>query len=74
MPKLTKRVVEAAKPGDKDIIIWDSELTGFGLKVTPKGKRSYFAYYRTTDGQQRRPAIGPHGTLTCEEARSIARG
>ncbi len=71
--KLTKRVVEAARPGAKDLILWDSELRGFGCKITPKGKRVYFAYYRAPDGQQRRPKIGDHDPLTCEKARDIAR-
>ncbi len=71
-PKLTKRVVEAAKPGDRDIILWDTELRGFACKVTPKGKRVYFVYYRTHDGQQRRPKIGNHGAVTCEQAREMA--
>ncbi len=70
--KLTKRVVEAAKPDDRDLILWDSELKGFGLKVTPRGKRVYFLYYRTHDGQQRRPKIGNHGAVTCEQARETA--
>ncbi len=70
--KLLKRVVEAVKPGDRDRILWDSELKGFGLKVTPKGKRVYFVYYRTHDGQQRRPKIGNHGAVTCEQARETA--
>ncbi len=71
--KLTKRIVEAARPGDKDIILWDTDLTGFGCKVTPKGRRVYFVYYRTREGQQRRPTIGRHGAITCEQARDIAR-
>ena len=49
--KLTKRVVEGIAPGDRDIIVWDTELRGFGCKVTPKGRRSYLLYYRTADGQ-----------------------
>ena len=71
--KLTVRNVEAIKPGPADIIVWDSELAGFGCKVTPKGKRSYFLYYRTKDGQQRRPAIGAHGPMRPEAAREMAR-
>ena len=71
--KLTKRAVESQTPGGRDIILWDSDMKGFGCKVTPKGKRVYFAYYRTRDGQQRRPTIGVHGTITCEQAREIAR-
>ena len=71
--KLTKRSVEAAKPDDRDVILWDTELKGFGCKVTPAGRRVYFAYYRTRDGQQRRPMIGTHDPLTCEKARETAR-
>ena len=70
--KLTKRVVEALPPGNKDIICWDAELPGFGVKITPKGRRVYFLYYRTTTGRERRPTIGRHGQVTCEEARRIA--
>ena len=71
--KLTKRAVEGVQPSDRDIILWDTELKGFGVKVTPRGKRAYFLYYRTKEGQQRRPAIGEHGAVTCEQARDTAR-
>jgi integrase len=71
--KLTKSVVENVAAGPKDIIVWDREVKGFGLKVTPKGKRVYFAYYRAANGQQRRPVIGVHGVVTAEEARQIAK-
>ena len=71
--KLTVRSVEAIKSGPADVIMWDSELAGFGCKVTPAGKRSYFLYYRTKEGQQRRPTIGVHGPLRPEAAREIAR-
>jgi len=71
--KLTVRSVEAIKPDATDVIVWDSEIAGFGCKVTPKGKRSYFLYYRTKEGQQRRPAIGAHGPMRPEAARDVAR-
>lgn len=70
--KLTKRAIEAQVPGKKDIILWDTELKGFGCKVTPNGRRSYFLYYRNASGSQRRPAIGAHGKITAEQARKIA--
>ena len=63
----------AAAGGRVTSILWDSEVTGFGCKITPAGRRSYFCYYRTRDGGQRRPAIGPHGRLTVQQAREIAR-
>jgi integrase len=71
--KLTKCAVEMHTPGPRDVVLWDSELTGFGCKITPAGRRSYFCYYRTRDGIQRRPAIGVHGRLTVQQARDIAR-
>lgn len=71
--KLTVKSVEAIAPGPADVIAWDTELVGFGCKVTPKGKRSYFLYYRNSEGEQRRPAIGTHGATRPENARAIAR-
>ena len=67
--KLTKRVVETVKPGEATHLIWDTDIKGFGCKITPKGKRVYFLYYRTSDNRERRPAIGVHGVITCEQAR-----
>lgn len=71
--KLTVRSIEAIQPSSKDVIVWDSEVTGFGCKVTPKGKRTFFLYYRTKDNQQRRPSIGAYGPLRPEAAREIAK-
>ena len=71
--RLTKRVVDGTTPKDRDFILWDSDLKGFGLKITPTGRRVYFLYYRTGAGQQRRPSIGMHGELTVDQARQIAK-
>jgi hypothetical protein len=70
--KLTKRLVEAEKPQQKDVFLWDSELKGFCCKITPTGKRAYLLYYRTQEGQQRKPKLGDHGVVTCEQAREMA--
>lgn len=67
--KLTKRLVEGVAAQARDSIVWDTEVKGFGLKVTPTGKRVYFLYYRNADERERRPKIGIHGALTCEQAR-----
>ena len=56
-----------------DVVLHDTEIPGFHCKVTPKGRRVYMLYYRTRDGQERRPKIGIHGEVTCDQARTIAR-
>jgi len=75
--KLTKRMVESVplpKPGTADVVIWDSDLPGFGLRVKGSGVRSYILQYRNTVGRSRRMTIGQHGILTAEQARNHARG
>ena len=71
--KLTKRPVEAVKPGPREQILWDSELPGYGLRVSPKGRRSYFIQYRNQAGRTRRLRVGVHGRLTAEDARKLAK-
>ncbi len=73
--KLTKKSVEGVPVGNRDKIIWDTKVIGFGLKVTPRGRRSYFVKYRVgggSSGRQRKPTLGVHGTITCEQARQMA--
>ena len=73
--RLTKRVVDGLIPGKADVFVWDSELKGFGVKVTPKGRRTYVIQYRLggRKGRTRRVAIGTHGNITTEQARIEAK-
>ncbi len=41
MTRLTQRSVNAATPQERDVFLWDSDLKGFGLKVTPAGSKIY---------------------------------
>ncbi len=76
---ITKRTVDAAKPAVKDHFIWDDDISGFGLKVTPAGGKVYVYQYRIARPGQasRTPAkrytIGKHGNLTPDEARKRAK-
>ena len=57
------RTVEAARPHpEKDVYIWDTSLRGFGLRVTPKGAKSYVLQYRVDGAPARRTTIGVHGS------------
>ncbi len=70
---ITKLVVDGLKAEAKDLLVWDRDLKGFCVRVTPTGKKIYFSFYRTMSGKQRKPAIGMHGKVTTEEARQIAK-
>ncbi len=71
MPKITKRLVEAAEVRDKDYIICDDDLAGFAVRVLPSGRRSYIVQYRIGN-RYRRMSLGAHGVLTPEKARRTA--
>lgn len=80
---ITKRRVDAAKPGQRDHFIWDQGgkdvVKGFGLKVTPSGGKVYVFQYRLARPGEaertpaRRYTIGKHGKLTPEQARKRAK-
>lgn len=72
--KITKSSVDAIQPGGRDSFLWDDEVKGFGLKVTPAGVRTYVLQYRTggRGSPTKRYTIGKHGTLTPKRARDEA--
>lgn len=74
MPRIGKRVVDAARPSEdgKRYMIWDDKLTGFGLLVLPSGVRSFVFDYRNAHGTKRRATIAKVGTLTPDQARERA--
>jgi len=74
--KITKRAVDALQPGGSDSYLWDDELKGFGLKMTPAGAKTYLVQYRLggRSGRARRVTIGRHGSpWTPEAARKEAK-
>src|SRR5664279_21457 len=71
---ISNRSVDALTcPAGKDReFLWDDAIAGFGVCAFPSGKKVYVAQYRK-GGRSRRPAIGEHGRLTPEQARSEAK-
>ena len=70
-PKINKQFLNSVKlTSEGDEFIWDRELKGFGLKVTPNGI-SYIAQGRV-NGKAKRITIGKHGTFTPDQARAEA--
>jgi integrase len=79
--RLTKTVVDAAvcPPGRKDMLIFDSELPGFALRVTAPGKTErtkkgskVFLFQYRAGGPVKRLVIGDYGTMTPDKARKLA--
>lgn len=74
--KITARSVNNLLPDpSKPLFLWDTDLKGFGLKVTPKGKKIYIIQYRleSTQLSPTRFTIGKHGTFSPDEARQAAK-
>ncbi len=73
--RLTKRTVEAAEANpSRDLLLWDDDLTGFGLRVTRAGVKSYVIQYRPVGSRQtRRLTIAKVGKITTEQARRVAK-
>ncbi len=75
--KITKRLVDDAQAvGGKPLFVFDSDLAGFVLKVTPTGRKTYQLRFRM--GGRTTPlktyTIGKHGPLAPDQARGIAEG
>ncbi len=71
--KLTKRSVESSEPDvSKRIVLWDTEVTGFCVRIYPSGKKTYFLQYRNKDRVTHKIKIGVHGSITAELAREKA--
>jgi len=71
MPKLTKRIVEAAEIRPTEYFIWDDDLPGFGLRVLASGRKGYIVQYRA-GRRSRRMSLGQSTILACEQARTRA--
>ena len=75
--RLTTRSVADAMPRERRYIVWDEELTGFGVRISPSGLRSFIVQYRTRAGGRRsanrKQVLGHFPDLTPTRARFRAR-
>lgn len=71
---LTKSAIDRLPVAAKDNVYWDEALPGFGVKVTPKGRKVFIAMYRTAGAgsRVRKYTIGPYGRVTLAMARAHA--
>ena len=72
--KLTKSAIDTLRTPASDLIYWDACCPGFGIKVTPKGRKVFVVLYRTggAGSKLRKYTIGPYGRVTLHQARVAA--
>lgn len=73
---LGRRALNAATPEETRYVLWDDDLTGFGLRVEPSGTMTYLVRYRIGGGRRgtlRQFKIGSAAKLTPDEARDLAK-
>jgi integrase len=72
--RLTKSAIDALPTPQSDIVYWDAGVPGFGVKVTPKGRKVFVMLYRTggAGSKLRKYTIGPYGRVTLHQARLAA--
>ena len=72
--KLTKSAIDALPTTKSDVVYWDAASPGFGVKVTPKGRKVFIVLYRTggAGSKLRKYTIGPYGRVTLHQARLAA--
>ena len=68
---LTERLIRDAKPKPKTRIIWDSQVKGLGLRITPGAVKAFILNYRTA-GRLRRATIGRYPAIGLRAARERA--
>lgn len=74
--RLSQSSVKAAQPQERRYELWDSELSGFGVRIEPTGIKTFFVRYRAGGGRRglkRFVKIGRYGSITVDEARKEAK-
>jgi integrase len=74
--RITKRTLDSLKADATEFTLWDSAVSGFGVRVRPTGAMSYVVVYRAGSGRGapvRRYTIAAVGKITPERARTRAK-
>ena len=69
--RITKRAVDALAVEVDDVVFWDRDLPGFGVRVHATGRKVYVVQSRGPSGPKR-VTLGRHGDMPADEARKRA--
>lgn len=72
--KLTNEVIaKAARPATGQKFLWDTLVSGLGVRLVPHGDPAFVAQYRQQDGKKKRVTIGHFPRLSATDARTKAK-
>ena len=70
--RLTAGLIQSTEtPANGNVVIWDSNVTGLGARVTAAGNRSFVFRY-VHNSRERRMTLGPFPALSITAAREMA--
>ena len=69
---MPKSLVDTLPVRDRDVVFWDHDIPGFGVRVCSSGQASYIVQFRGPAGI-RRVSLGELGGFTDQQARTRAR-
>ena len=68
---LTERQIRDVKPKQKTCFLWDEQVKGLGVRITPKGAKSYVLFYRAV-GQKHLATLARTSETSLKVARDRA--
>ena len=68
--KFTDTSIKALKPNSDRYEKWETNGRGFGIRVSPAGRKTFLFMYRV-NGLSRRMSIGVYPAITLSEARTV---
>ena len=68
---LTERRIRDAKPEPKTRFLWDSQVTNLGVRITPKGAKSFVLFYRAA-GRKHLATLARCSEISLKSARERA--
>jgi integrase len=72
--RITDKIVKSLEaPAKGSVIIWDTDISGFGVRISAEGTIAFALNYRNANGRERRYTIGRYGTHTVASAREAAK-
>lgn len=72
--RLTNRTIKALRPKpNEQFVVWDSEVHGLGVRVSPAGTKTFLLKYRLHSGRGRWKTLGRFGDIALPRARKLAK-